>query len=57
MATTLAVFRVSKVLEGGAEVTPEVRFTDALIRYVHHPLADPLSPLMLALQSPGEIQM
>jgi len=32
MATALAVFRVSKVVEGGVEVTPEVRYTDTFIR-------------------------
>jgi hypothetical protein len=38
MATALTVFRVSKVVEGGVEVTPEVRYTDSLIRYIRHPL-------------------
>ena len=33
IATALAVFRVSKVVEGGVEVTPEVRYTDTVIRY------------------------
>jgi hypothetical protein len=32
MATVLAVFRVSKAVEGGVEVTPEIRYTDGLIR-------------------------
>ena len=36
MATVLAVFRVSKVIEGGVEVTPEVRYTDTVIRYTRH---------------------
>jgi hypothetical protein len=57
MATALAVFRVSKVIEGGVQVTPEVRYTDSLIRYIRFPLVYPLSPLMLALQSPREIRM
>jgi hypothetical protein len=32
MATVLAVFRISKVVEGGVEVTPEVKYTDSAIR-------------------------
>jgi hypothetical protein len=32
MATTLAVFRISKVVEGGVEVTPEVKYTDNAVR-------------------------
>lgn len=34
IATSLAVFRVSKVVEKGVEVTPEVRYTDTFIRYI-----------------------
>jgi hypothetical protein len=34
MATSLAVFRESKVVEGGVEVTPKVRYTDTVIRYI-----------------------
>jgi len=33
IATALAVFRVSKVVEGGVEVTPEVRYTDTVISH------------------------
>jgi hypothetical protein len=36
IATALSVFRISKAIEGGVEVTPEVRFTDTLIRYIYH---------------------
>ena len=32
MATALAVFRISKVVEGGVEVTPEVKYTGNAIR-------------------------
>ena len=32
MATTLAVFRISKAVEGGVEVTPEVKYTDSAVR-------------------------
>ena len=32
VATVLAVFRISKVVEGGVEVTPEAKFTDNAIR-------------------------
>ena len=32
MATVLAVFRISKVVEGGVEVTPEAKFTDNALR-------------------------
>jgi len=32
MATALAVFRVSKAVEGGVEVTPEIRYTNNLVR-------------------------
>ena len=32
MATALAVFRVSKAVEGGVEVTPEIRYTYNLVR-------------------------
>ena len=31
MATVLAVFRISKVVEGGVEVTPEAKYTDSAI--------------------------
>jgi hypothetical protein len=57
MATALAVFRVSKVIEDGVQVMPEVRYTDALIRYIRYPFVYPLSLLMLAWQSPREIRM
>jgi len=43
VATALAVFRVSKVVEGGVEVTPDVRYTDTVIRYARHLLLLPLS--------------
>ncbi|KAI0288266.1 cytochrome P450 [Russula brevipes] len=33
IATALAVFRVSKVVEGGVEVTPEGRYNDSLISH------------------------
>ena len=56
IATALAVFRVSKVVEGDVEVTPEVRYTDTLIRYVSRLFFVPFL-MMLALQSSGEIQM
>jgi len=32
MATALAVFRISKVVEGGVEVTPDVKYTGGSIR-------------------------
>ena len=32
MATALAVFRISKVVEGGVEVTPEVKYSDGSLR-------------------------
>jgi len=32
MATALAVFRISKVVKGGVEVTPEVKYTGGSIR-------------------------
>jgi len=32
LATVLAVFRISKVVEEGVEVTPEVRYTDGAVR-------------------------
>ena len=32
MATALAVFHISKVVEGGVEVTPEGKYTDGAIR-------------------------
>jgi hypothetical protein len=32
MATALAVFRVSKAVEGGVEVTPEIRYRNTLLR-------------------------
>jgi hypothetical protein len=32
MATTLAVFRISKVVEGGVEVTPDVKYMDNAVR-------------------------
>jgi hypothetical protein len=57
IATALAVFRVSKVIEDGVQVTPEVRYTDSLIRCIRYPLVDPLSLLILVLQSPREIRM
>jgi hypothetical protein len=57
IATALAVFRVSKVIEDGVQVTPQVRYTDSLIRYIRYPLVDPLSLLILVLQSPREIRM
>lgn len=31
---SLAVFDISKVVENGVEITPEVDFTSGLIRYV-----------------------
>jgi hypothetical protein len=31
IATVLAVFRISKVVEGGVEVTPEGKYTDSAI--------------------------
>jgi len=33
IATALAVFHVSKVVEGGVEVTPSVRYSDAVISH------------------------
>lgn len=45
MASALAVFRVSKVVEEGVEVTPEVRYTDSLIRYIRRPLLGRISPI------------
>jgi hypothetical protein len=33
-AMSLAVFDISKVVENGVEITPEVDFTSGLIRYV-----------------------
>jgi hypothetical protein len=32
LATTLAVFRISKVVEGGVEITPEVKYTNNAVR-------------------------
>jgi hypothetical protein len=57
IATALAVFRVSKVVEGDVEVTPEVRYTDTLIRYYVSRLFFVPFLMMVALQSSGEIQM
>ena len=45
IATALAVFRVSKVVEDGVEVTPEGKCTDTFIRYVGRPFV-----LLLALR-------
>ena len=36
---SLAVFNISKVVENGAEITPEFDSTSGTIRYVAHPIA------------------
>jgi hypothetical protein len=38
IAQALSVFRISKVDEGGVEITPEGKYTDALVRYASNPL-------------------
>jgi hypothetical protein len=40
----LAVFRISKVVEEGVEITPEGKYTPTLIRYISTP---PLSTFLL----------
>jgi hypothetical protein len=44
IAQALAVFRISKVVEGGVEITPEGKYTSALVRCASIPL---LSTLLL----------
>ena len=48
---SLAVFDISKVVENGVEITPEVDPSSGLVRYVAYPIASPVLVWTYTLQA------